>query len=41
MPPCHFLLIAVESSLKIQKIAECFEELTSLTLNISLIGYLK
>ena len=35
MPPCH---IAIESSLKIQKRAECFEELASLTLNISLLG---
>ena len=36
MPPCNFLLIAIESSLKIQKRAECFEKLASLTLNISL-----
>ena len=39
MPPCHFLLIAIKSSLKMQKRAECFEELASLTLNISLLGY--
>ena len=39
MPPCHFLLIAIESSLKIQKRAECLEELASLTSNISLLGY--
>ena len=39
MPPCHFLLIAIGSSLKIQKRPECFEELPSLTLNISLLGY--
>ena len=34
MPPCHFLLIAIESSLKIQKRAECLEELVSLTLTL-------
>ena len=41
MPPCHFLLIvmAMESSLKIQKRAESFEELVSLTFNISLLAY--
>ena len=35
----HFLLIAIEISLKLQKRAECFEQLASLTLNISLLGY--
>ena len=42
MPPCHFLLkvIAIESSLKIQKRAQCFKELASLTFNISLLDYL-
>ena len=39
MPPCRFLLIAIKSSLKTQKRAECFEELASLTLNISWLGY--
>ena len=40
MPPRHFLLIAIESYLKIQKRAECLKNLASLTLNISLLGYI-
>ena len=39
MPPPHFLLIAIESYLKIQKRVECLEKLASLTLNVSLLGY--
>ena len=39
MPPCYFLEIAIESSLKIEKRAECFEELATSTLNILLLGY--
>ena len=40
--PCHFLLIviAIKSYLKIQKRAQCFKEFASLTVNISLLGYL-
>ena len=39
MPPCHFLLITIGSSIKIPKRPEFFEELPSLTLNILLLGY--
>ena len=35
----HFFLTAIESPLKIQNKAECFEELALLTFNISLLGY--
>ena len=38
LPPCHFLLI--ESYLKIQKKGQCFKELASWTINISLLGYM-
>ena len=34
-----FFLTAIESPLKIQNKAECFEELALLTFNISLLGY--